>query len=81
MGYIQPLILCLNLLLINMGFGIIIPVLTALFFDEQSSLLPLETSYFARHLYYSLSFIVYAIGALIANPIWGFLSDQYGRKK
>jgi len=60
--------------------GIILPVLTPLFFGADG-ILGSESSFFARELFFSLTLFSFAFGMFFATPILGELSDEIGRKK
>jgi MFS family permease len=57
------------------------PILTLLFFDNQSRLFSPDTSHAVRSLWYGLCVAVPNIVNIITVPILSTLSDVYGRKK
>jgi DHA1 family tetracycline resistance protein-like MFS transporter len=64
----------------SISMGIILPVLTPLFFAADG-ILGSEASFFARELFFSLTLFSFAFGMFFATPILGELSDEIGRKK
>ncbi|MGG3923958.1 MFS transporter, partial [Geobacillus thermodenitrificans] len=63
------LLLWMVMFLVMSGFGIIIPVLP--FLAEEVGATPLELG---------LLMAVYSLMQLLFSPVWGQLSDRYGRK-
>jgi DHA1 family tetracycline resistance protein-like MFS transporter len=64
----------------SISMGIILPVLTPLFFSPTGLLGP-DASFFARELFFSLTLFSFAVGMFFATPVLGELSDEIGRKK
>jgi MFS transporter, DHA1 family, tetracycline resistance protein len=66
-----------------LGFGILIPVIPLLFADPASSLylLPPGTSQAEGYILLGLLLGIYPLMQFLATPIFGQLSDKYGRKK
>jgi MFS transporter, DHA1 family, tetracycline resistance protein len=63
-----------------LGVGIIIPVLPALFFNAESSILPAEMLDPQRKILYGYLIACYPIMQFFGAPILGALSDRFGRK-
>lgn len=63
-----------------LGIGIIIPVLPALFFGPNATLLGPEVSYQNRSVIYGLLIASYPLMQFFGAPVLGALSDRYGRK-
>lgn len=64
-----------------LGFGLVYPVLTALFTSNQTSILPQGTSQELRYFYLSLSFLLYPLFMFFGSSFLGDISDLIGRKK
>ncbi len=72
---------CLFAVFIDLvGFGIVYPVLTALFMGKHS-LLPADVSEHVRFFYLSLGFLVYPLFMFFGSALVGDFSDIWGRKK
>ncbi len=63
-----------------LSLGLVVPVLTPIFFGHNATLLPETYSFATRSLLYGLINAVYPIGQFFGAPILGALSDNYGRK-
>lgn len=63
-----------------LGVGIIIPVLPALFFEEESMIFSMDVAFQTRSLLYGLLLACYPFMQFFGAPILGTLSDRYGRK-
>ncbi len=63
-----------------LGVGIIIPVLPALFFEEESMIFSLDVAFKTRSLLYGLLLASYPFMQFFGAPILGTLSDRFGRK-
>ncbi|MCB0635001.1 MAG: MFS transporter, partial [Lewinella sp.] len=63
-----------------LGVGIIIPVLPALFFDSDTTILGPEYSDTVRALLYGLVLAAFPFMQFFGAPMLGSLSDRYGRK-
>ncbi|MEM1244277.1 MAG: MFS transporter [Pseudomonadota bacterium] len=63
-----------------MGFGIIFPVISPLFMSPEHSILAANVSVNVRDLLYALTLGIFAFFMLFGTPIFGDLSDSYGRK-
>jgi len=62
-------ILFASLVVLMMGFGIALPVLP--FYIESMG---------GKGIHYGLLIATYGVMQLVFAPVWGSLSDQYGRK-
>jgi MFS transporter, DHA1 family, tetracycline resistance protein len=63
------------------GFGLVYPVLTALFTSSHATILPPGTSQELRFFYMSLGFLLYPLFMFFGASYLGDLSDIWGRKK
>lgn len=63
-----------------LGVGIIIPVLPALFFDPETSIIPLSTPETQRSFLYGALLAVFPLMQFFGAPMLGSLSDRFGRK-
>lgn len=63
-----------------LGIGVIIPVLPALFFNQESSFFAPETSEQLRSILYGMLIASYPFMQFFGAPALGALSDRYGRK-
>ena len=61
--------------------GLTTPILTFLFFSEQSALLPVELSMAERGVLFGLFISLFRFAGMLSNPVFGSLSDILGRKK
>ena len=61
--------------------GLTTPILTFLFFSEQSALLPPELSMAERGVLFGLFISLFRFAGMLSNPVFGTLSDILGRKK
>lgn len=64
-----------------LGFGLVYPVLTALFISDQTTILPPGTSQEIRYFYLSLGFLLYPLFMFFGASFMGDISDLFGRKK
>ena len=63
-----------------LGVGIIIPILPALFFEPETSIVPLSMSEDQRSFLYGALLGVFPLMQFFGAPMLGSLSDRYGRK-
>ncbi len=64
-----------------LGFGLVYPVLTALFTTSASSILPPHTTQATALLYLSIGFLLYPLFMFFGSSFMGDLSDIFGRKR
>ncbi len=64
-----------------MGVGMIYPLFSPLLFDKSFDILPSGTSNEMRGLYLGILIALTPLMQFFSAPIWGALSDHYGRKK
>lgn len=73
---------CIFAIIIDaLGFGLVYPVMTAIFTATQSPVLPVDASAELRHFYLGLGFMLYPLCMFFGTSFMGDLSDNYGRKK
>lgn len=72
--------LCLAVFVDMLGLGISIPVLAVILFEGQNGLLPASASLATRALTYGLLLACYPIAQFFGAPLFGALSDRFGRK-
>lgn len=65
----------------QMGITFVFPVLTPLFMDTSSTLIPTHVSAEMRDFLYGLCLALYPLFLFIGAPLLGDISDQVGRKK
>ncbi len=64
-----------------MGIGLIFPLFSSMLFSESFTLLHPDTSAHVRGIYLGLLIALMPLTQFFSAPIWGTLSDGYGRKK
>src|SRR5688572_2960917 len=64
-----------------LGIGIIYPLFSAMLFDRDLMVLPLETSNHIRGLWLGILFSLTPLAQFFSSPLWGAFSDNKGRKK
>lgn len=64
-----------------MGFGLVYPVMTALFTTQAAGILPKTASANIHHFYLGLAFLLYPACMFFGSAIMSDLSDQFGRKR
>lgn len=73
---------CLFAIVIDaLGFGLVYPVLTAIFTTAESPLLSPDISDNLRHFYLGLGFMLYPLCMFFGAAFMADLSDNYGRKR
>ncbi|MBI5798332.1 MAG: MFS transporter [Candidatus Yonathbacteria bacterium] len=79
---IVPLVF-ITVLIDMLGIGILIPVIPQLFTNPQSPHYILASTAYGESGYFLVGLLLalYASGMFLASPIFGELSDRYGRKK
>jgi len=63
-----------------LGIGIIIPVIPALFFEQDAMFFSEAVTYESRSIIYGFLLAAYPIMQFFGAPILGALSDRHGRK-
>ncbi|HTM68455.1 MAG TPA: MFS transporter [Candidatus Binatia bacterium] len=63
-----------------LGFGIVIPILAPLFLDRAGGILPPGTAFATRTEVLGALIAVFSIMQFFGAPVFGALSDRYGRK-
>jgi len=64
-----------------MGFGLVYPIMAAIFTDPQSGIIGADTSPQLRNFYLGLGYGVYPFCMFFGSSLMGELSDGYGRRK
>lgn len=64
-----------------MGFGLVYPMMSAIFSDPQAGILSPDTSVTLRNFYMGLGYGVYPFCMFFGSSLMGELSDGYGRRK
>lgn len=64
-----------------LGFGLVYPVMTALFTANHSPVLNADASIYVKHFYLGLSYMLYPLCMFFGTSFMGDLSDVWGRKK
>lgn len=72
--------LLLTLFIDSVGFGLVLPLFSTLFFDPVNGIVP-EATLSTRGTLYGLLIASFAIGQFFGSPLIGALSDRKGRKK
>lgn len=73
---------CILAIIIDaLGFGLVYPIMTAIFTAHHSPVLPVDVSLQTRHFYLGLGFMLYPLCMFFGTSFMGDLSDNYGRKK
>ena len=64
-----------------MGFGLVYPMMSAIFSDPQTGILATDTSPQLRNFYLGLGYGIYPFFMFFGSSLMGALSDGYGRRK
>ncbi|WP_175166262.1 MFS transporter [Paraburkholderia fynbosensis] len=64
-----------------MGFGLVYPMMSAIFSDPSAGILPADTSVELRNFYLGLGYGIYPLCMFFGSSLMGELSDGYGRRK
>lgn len=75
------LTLFLIILIDTMGIVLVFPVMTAIFLEPNSSLLPAHLTDLGRALIYGIGLSIFPLFMFFGAPLLGDLSDKFGRKK
>jgi len=75
-------LICVTVLIEVIGFSMIIPILPLMFTEPDSNIFVLSQNSSETFQYIMLGFLfaTYTIGQFFSNPIFGQLSDRYGRR-
>ncbi|WP_266159417.1 MFS transporter [Dyella silvatica] len=63
-----------------MGFGLVYPMMSAIFSDPHTSVLPPGMDLHLRNFYLGLGYAVYPFGMFFGSSLMGELSDAFGRR-
>ena len=73
---------CIFAIIIDaLGFGLVYPVMTAMFTSGHSPVLPADAPMQLRNFYLGLGFMLYPLCMFFGTSFMADLSDNYGRKK
>ncbi len=72
--------LLLYLFVENIGISLLIPLVGAIYLDPKSSVFPEYFSQSQRQFFYGLSMVLTATTIFGSSPLWGRVSDRFGRK-
>lgn len=64
----------------SLGWGIAFSVFAALFFTEQSNILPANFANSTRYMFYEFLLAIYSVFMFFFAPVIGGIADHYGRK-
>lgn len=64
-----------------MGFGLVYPMMSAIFSDPHAGLLPTGIDPHLRNFYLGLAYAIYPFCMFFVSSLMGELSDAYGRRK
>jgi len=64
-----------------LGVGLIIPVLAPILIDNKSGIFSADTDFGTRTIIFGILLSIYSFSQFFSNPIFGGLSDRYGRRK
>ncbi len=65
----------------SLGFGLVVPVLSPLIFNQENSLFAPEVSLAVRGFAFGVLIASFCLGQFFGGPVLGALSDNKGRKK
>lgn len=71
----------LPIIIDSLGFGLVYPVMAALFGSNHTEVLPANTSDAMRHFYLGLGYLLFPLFMFFGAPFLGDLSDLWGRRK
>ncbi len=64
-----------------LGVGLIIPVLAPLLIENKSGIFAADTDFGTRTVIFGILLSIYSFSQFFSNPIFGSLSDRFGRRK
>ncbi len=64
-----------------LGVGLIIPVLAPILIDNKSGIFAADTDFGTRTIIFGILLSIYSFSQFFSNPIFGGLSDRFGRRK
>lgn len=80
-GMMQVAPCLLAIMIDSLGFGLVYPIITALFSSSHSPMLPANAGVNLHHFYLGLGYLLYPLCMFFGASSMGDLSDRYGRKK
>ena len=79
---LEVMVPCLLAIVIDVfGYGLVYPIMTAIFTNPSNSLVSSLHSETLRNFFMGLSYMLYPLGMLFGASFMGDLSDHFGRKK
>jgi MFS transporter, DHA1 family, tetracycline resistance protein len=64
-----------------MGFGLVYPMMSAIFNDSHAAILPAQAGASLRNFYLGLGYGIYPLCMFFGSSLMGELSDAYGRRR
>jgi len=75
------LVIFITVFLDLLGVGLIIPVMAPLLLDNKSGIFPPEADFGTRTIIFGILLATYSFAQFFSNPVFGSLSDRFGRRK